>query len=211
MDVLDAIWTTRAMRRLDATRPVADSDLLLILEAAGKAPSGGNRQLLRWLVIRDPTLRHRVGEIYRAAARPAILADYAEAATQDPAVARMLASALHLADHLGEAPVLLVPCAPSDYVRVEASVYPAVQNLMLAARSLGLGTTLTQAHRRGEAPLRELLGIPEDVTTFAIIPVGHPLGRWAEAARRPVREIAYWDRWGETDEELPERIRTPDP
>jgi nitroreductase len=195
VDVFEAIWTTRAMRRLDPSRPVPEEDLLLILEAAGKAPSGGNAQPVRWVVVRDARLRRRIGEVYRTEARPTLLRMYEEPARHEPAVARMLASALHLADHLGDAPVLLVPCAPSDLVRVEASVYPAIQNLMLAARARGLGTTLTGMHRDNEEAVKRLLSIPDGVRTFAIIPVGYPLGRWSEARRRPVREVTFWDRW----------------
>jgi nitroreductase len=102
----------------------------------------------------------------------------------------------HLADHLGEAPVLVVPCAVGDPARLAASVYPAVQNLMLAARALGLGATLTTIHRGNEAAVKDILGIPPDVQTFAIIPVGYPLGRWGEAPRRAVAEVAYLDAWG---------------
>ena len=68
---------------------------------------------------------------------------------------------------------------------------------MLAARGVGLGTTLTSMHREDEGAVRRLLGVPEDITTFAIIPVGYPLGRWGEAVRRPVEETTHWDRWGE--------------
>jgi nitroreductase len=209
VDVFEAIWTTRAMRRLDTAREVPEEDLLLILEAAGKAPSGGNAQPVRWLVVRDAGLRRRIGDIYREQARPTLLRLYERPARDDPAVARMLASALHLADHLGEAPVLLVPCAPSGLVRVEGSVYPAIQNLMLAARARGLGTTLTGMHRANEGELKRLLGIPDDVRTFALIPLGHPLGRWGEAPRKPVREVTYWDRWEATRDELPAITRPP--
>lgn len=204
MDVFEAIRTTRAMRRLDASRDVPLDDLLLVLEAANKAPSGGNGQVLRWVVVTDASLRRRIGEMYRAIARPVLLRNYAGQAEADPAVARMLSSALHLADHFGEAPVLLIPCAPAGRVRVEASVYPAVQNLMLAARALGLGTTLTQVHREDEGQLKAIVGIPDDVETFAIIPLGYPTGRWGEAKRRPLSEVTFWDRWGVRREGLPE-------
>ena len=197
VDVLEAIWTTRAMRRLDPSRAVSDADVGLMLEAAAKAPSGGAGQPVRWIVLRDPELRAQVGALYRTEARRTFRV-YEEPARADPAVARMLASALHLADHLGEAPVLLVPCAPLDRIRVEGAVYPAIQNLMLAARGLGLGTTLTSVHRENEQPFKDLLGIPADVQSFAIIPVGYPLGRWGEAARLPVEETTYRDRWGVT-------------
>jgi nitroreductase len=197
LDVFEAIWTTRAMRRLDTSRPVSDADLKLILEAASMAPSGGNSQPVRWLVVRDAELRRHLGEIYGPIARRTFLGNYAEAAQTDPAIARLLDSAMHLADHLGEAPVLLIPCAPKARVRIEGAVFPAIQNLMLAARALGLGTTLTSVHRDDEEPVKRLLGIPDDIQTYAIIPVGHPLGRWAVPARVPVEEVCYSDRWGE--------------
>jgi nitroreductase len=196
LDVLEAIWTTRAMRRLDPHRPVAEEDLRTVLEAAAKAPSGGNRQPVEWVVVRDPDTRRRLGELYGEIARRTLPASYGEAAKTDEGVARMLRSALHLADHLGEAPVLLIPCAPLSLIRVEGAVYPAIQNLMLAARGLGLGTALTSMHRENEAAVNYLLGIPEEIATFAIIPLGYPLGSWGEAPRRPVEETTHRDRWG---------------
>lgn len=196
MDIVEAIWTTRAMRRLDPSRPVPDLDLRLILEAAAMAPSGGNSQPVRWLVVRDASLRARLGELYRPIARKTFLRNYEEPAKSDPVVARMLGSALHLADHMGEAPVLLIPCAPAGRVRIEGAVYPAIQNLMLAARARGLGTTLTSVHRDDEQPVKDLLGVPDEFQTFAIIPLGYPLGRWGVPARLPIAETIHEDRWG---------------
>jgi nitroreductase len=190
MDVFEAIRTTRAMRRLDPARAVPEADLRRILEAAVKGPTGGNRQPVRWLVVRDADLRRRLGEVYREVAYPAIDGSH----DRDSPLAR---SSYHLADHLGEAPVLIIPCAQGDPGRLPASVYPSVQNLMLAARALGLGTTLTTIHRNNEAAVKAILDIPEDVHTFAMIPVGYPLGRWGEAPRKPLDEVAYGDRWGE--------------
>lgn len=195
MDVFEAIRTTRAMRRLDPDRNVSDRDLETIIDAATRAPSGGNQQPVRWVIVRDPELRRRVGEVYRAQA-VVRLQVYEDEAQKNAEVARMLKSAYHLAEHFGEAPALLIPCAEGQPGRIESSVFPAVQNLMLAARALGLGTTLTTIHRGDERSVRELLGIPEGMTTFAIIPVGYPLGRWGEARRRPASEVTYWDRWG---------------
>lgn len=189
------------MRRLDPGRPVADEDLRLILEAAAKAPSGGNRQPVEWIVVRDPEMKARLGQIYRAVAWRTLTASYGEAAKTDPGVARMLQSSLYLADHLGEAPALLIPCAPRSLVRAEGAVYPAIQNLMLAARGLGLGTTLTSMHRDDEQAVKDVVGIPDEIQTFAIIPLGYPLGRWGEARRRPVEETTHWDRWGARSEE----------
>lgn len=194
MDVLEAIRTTRSMRRLDPARDVSDEDLVTIIDAATRAPTGGNSQPVRWLVVRDLELKRRVGEVYRAQARLRLVT-YEQDAKSNPEVARMLRSARHLADHMGEAPALLIPCARAERGRAGSSVFPAVQNLMLAARALGLGTTLTTIHLGDEDGVREILSIPREVQTFAIIPVGHPLGRWAEARRRPVSEVTYWDGW----------------
>ncbi|MDP9246121.1 MAG: nitroreductase family protein [Chloroflexota bacterium] len=198
MDVIEAINTTRAMRRLDPTRDVSDEDLRAILEAAGRAANGGNRQPLRWIVVRDAGLRRALGQLYREAS-----AEIAGPGAAPPPVddrspqARMVRSMEHLVEHLGDAPVIILACARGDPGRIEASVYPAIQNLMLAARARGLGTTLTIRLRQREAPVRALLGIPSDVRLFAAIPVGYPLGKWGTAPRRPVEEVTFGDRWGE--------------
>ena len=184
------------MRRFDPAREVSEEDMRTLVEAASKAGTGGNRQTTRWLVVRDPELKERIAEYYRDGARDS-LAHHIETAKTDPSVARLLRSAWHLANHLGEAPALVLACAPDDRGHAGASVFPGVQNLMLAARALGLGTTLTTIHRFHEAEIKVLLGIPPDVKIFALIPVGYPLGRWGEGPRRPPEEIAYRDRWGE--------------
>lgn len=192
MELLEAIRTTRAMRRLDPSRAVSDKELETILFAATKAPSAKNEQPMRWVVVKDAGQRRRLGEIYQkvSLALPAM-------ATPDASAKKLARSVEHLVHHLADAPVLIVACAyGADDVRTAAGVYPAVQNLMLAARSLGLGTTLTNRHRLAMAETRAVLGIPDDVTIHAVIPVGYPLGRWGEAPRRPVREVAHRDRWG---------------
>lgn len=193
MDVFEAISTTRAMRRLDPTRPVSEADLAKVIRAATRAATAKNEQMFRWVVVRDPEQRRRLGDIYRKVSEslPAMVAT-------DPASERLKRSVEHLVEHMGEAPVLIVALAHApDDMRTAASVYPAVQNLMLAARALGLGTTMTTRHRNAEQETRAVLGAPEDAHVYAVIPLGYPLGRWAEAKRRPVRELAYLDRWGE--------------
>lgn len=193
MDVFEAIHTTRAMRRLDPDRDVSNEDIKKIIVAATKAPSGSNRQPVRCMVVKDAQKRGRLGVVYRRGfdqlsaaydANPGLVGGY-------PLVRR---SAEYLAEHMGEAPVILIPCAPTS-AGVEGSVFPAIQNLMIAARALGLGTTLTTVHRFYEQEVKELLGIPEEFTSFAFIPVGYPLGRWSEAKRRPYEEITYWNTW----------------
>jgi nitroreductase len=133
--------------------------------------------------------------------------------------ARMMAAGKYLWDHMGEAPVLLLPCArrpvlptretlPSSVAarwdeelayaeRIRgASIYPAVQNIILACRALGLGTVITTNHIRCDAEVKALLGIPEEVSTFALMPIGWPIDSFGPLTRRPVAEIAHADRWG---------------
>ncbi|MGI8793297.1 MAG: nitroreductase family protein, partial [Acidimicrobiales bacterium] len=183
MDLFEAIRTTRAMRRLDHDRPVAEADIITMLEAATKAATGGNSQPVRWLVVTDADKRAKLGAIYHDCWQP-VRARY-EATDPDDTTKRVLRSADHLGDHMGDAPVIIIPCSKAGD---PASVFPGVQNLFLAARSLGLGTTLTTVHRLKEQDVRDVLGIPEDVTTWAMIPVGYPTGKWGEAARQPVAE-----------------------
>jgi nitroreductase len=190
MELFEAIRTTRAMRRLDPARPVAEADVWTILEAASKAPTGGNSQPVRWLVVTDPAKKRRLGEIYAEAWKPVSVL-YAERGDDD--ISSVLRSANYLGEHMGEAPVILIPTSRGGD---PASVYPACQNLFLAARSLGLGTALTTVHRLREDEVREVLDIPDDVHTWAMIPLGYPLGRWGEAQRRPVAETTYWESYG---------------
>ena len=194
MDVFEAIRTTRAMRRLDPDRDVSDEDLLTIVEAATKGPSGSNSQPTRWIVVKDPAKRRRLGEIYRECWLP-VRKMYASGGDLPESTSRVLRSADYLGDHMGDAPAIILPCSKGQAGQVESSVFGCVQNLFLAARALGLGTTLTTVHRMKEPEVREVLGIPEDISTWAMIPVGYPLGKWGEAQRRPVREVAYWDSW----------------
>jgi nitroreductase len=181
------------MRRLDAGRPVSEADLQTIIEAALKAATGSNSQTTRWIVVTDSGLRNRLGAVYQQCwVQAAEFLASPEYALDD----RIFRSASHLGEHMGEAPVIVVPCAPGPPGVASASVFPGVQNLMLAARALGLGTTLTTLYAMRESEVKEILDIPEDHSTYAMIPIGYPLGRWAEAVRKPTAELVFHDRWG---------------
>jgi nitroreductase len=193
VDVFEAIATTRAMRRLDPDRPVSDDDLLTIVEAATKGPTGGNRQPVRWLVVVDDERRRQLGAVYAACWEVYQQGNTPRDTGDDPAQARVRSSAAHLGAHMGDAPAIVLPCARRGIG--ESSVFPGVQNLCLAARALGLGTTITTIHRIREDEVKALLGVPDDVVVWAMIPVGHPTGRWGEAVRRPVPEVTYWNAW----------------
>jgi nitroreductase len=196
MELFEAIRTTRAMRRLDPEQDVTDEDVRTILEAALKGPTGGDQQPIRWLVIRDADTKKQLQKIYQRCWNKGRKPYEAEPGKVAPNV---LSSADHLAENLHLAPVIILACADTGASdkRYHASVYPSVQNLLLAARALGLGTTLTTAHLFEEDAVKEVLDIPDHVTTYALIPVGHPTGKWGEAKRRPLDEVSYHDRWGQ--------------
>jgi nitroreductase len=195
VDLFDAMRTTRAMRRLDPERPVSRQDIWTIVEMATKAATGGNSQPVRWIVVEDAEKPRQLGEIYRRCWDQVGAMYRQRTAAEDALTNRMLTSADHLGAHMGEAPVIIIPASKGGD---PASVFPGVQNLFLAARALGLGTTLTTVHQLEEDAVRAVLGIPEDVRTWAMIPVGYPTGRWGEGTRRPVEETTYWDGWRET-------------
>ena len=202
MDFFETVTTQRAMRRLKPD-PIPDAVLRQIMDATICAPSGGNRQGWSFLVIRDPAKRARLGELYREAWAELMKVPYyrgAAAAAPDSPEGKMLASARHLSEHLGEAPVLVLACIGTDgrpTITTGASIYPAVQNLMLAARALGVGSCITTIHKYRDPQVKELLGIPADVETAALIPLGYPLGKFGRPPRRPVAEVARADHWGQ--------------
>ena len=203
MDFFDAVTTQRAMRRLK-TDPIPETTLRQIMDAAICAPSGGNRQGWSFLIVRDAAKRTRLGELYREAWGELSQLPYYAGAAKEPAdspVGKMLASARHLGEHIGEAPVLILACIALDpgtraSITTGASIYPAVQNIMLAARALGIGSCITTIHKFRDPQVKELLGIPADVETAALVPLGYPLGRFGRPPRLPVREVAFADRWG---------------
>ena len=205
MDVLEAIYTTRAMRRVKPD-PIPDDVLRAIVDAAVRAPSGGNQQGWSFVLVRDPEKRRKLQEIYKPLIETLFQpgGPYAgllevEDAELRQANQRMRASALYLGDHMAEAPVIVVPCirGRGRDLSTGASIYPAVQNLMLAARAFGVGSALTTIHRQREDEVRALLGIPDDVQTAALIPLGYPRGRWGVGRRRAVEEVMYVDTWGQ--------------
>ena len=203
MDFFDAGTTQRAIRRLKPD-PIPDDVLRRIMDAAICAPSGGNRQGWSFLIVRDAAKRARLGELYREAWGELMKTPYyrgASTAAPDSREGRMIASANHLAEHLAEAPVLVLACIGTDGGRATittgASIYPAAQNLMLAARALGIGSCLTTIHKYRDAEVKELLDIPADVETAALIPLGYPLGKFGRPPRRPVSEVVHADRWGQ--------------
>ena len=190
--LFEAIYSQRAIRRLKPD-PVPDDLIHKLIESATKAPSGGNSQPWAFIVIRDSATKEKLGEWYLDAWNRTYGAIPEDQRAQVPGMARVYRAADHLAHHLSEVPVLILACArgASQY----GSLFPAVQNLLLAARGLGLGASLTTLHTGHEKDVKELLGIPETVETVALIPVGYPIGKYGPTTRRPVEEIMHLERW----------------
>lgn len=204
-DLFDIIRSTRAMRRLKPD-PVPDTLIRKILEAGLCAPNGGNAQRWRFLVVRDPAIKRRIQVYYRRAfdevRGPAHKAAAPPPGMERDGYDRQHSAVEHLTDHFHEAPVWIVPClqdsATAPHARVQgASIYPAIQNMLLAARALGLGATLTTRHLFYETEAEALLGLPPGWHSYAILPIGWPMGRFGPVRRGPLSEIVYRDRWGE--------------
>ncbi len=206
-DFFEVISTQRAMRRLKPD-PVPEEYIKKIIWAATRAPSGGNRQGWRFLVITDPDKKKQIQEIYNEGWSRALTGGYGKGRADLPkeeaeSNERVIRSATYLAEHMHEVPVLIMVCALTGGASANAgiatgsSVYPAVQNLMLAARALGLGTALTTVHRWKEKEVRDIVGIPDTVDTAALIPVGWPKGKFGSGLRQPVEAVTYWETWGE--------------
>ena len=207
MELFEAIYTLRSMRRLKPD-PIPDEAIRTILDAAIRAASGGNQQTWAFIVVRDRALKEAIAPHYRAGWQQLFESRYRpqlEAASVDdeahrPQV-RLSQSAAHLAEHLEEAPVWIIPCLRvgdrPPGLTSGSSIYPAVQNLMLAARQLGIGSTLTTLHKHGNDEVNRLLGLPEGWDTAALIPLGYPRGKWGRAERRPVEEVAFGERIGQ--------------
>ncbi|MEQ8662312.1 MAG: nitroreductase family protein, partial [Gammaproteobacteria bacterium] len=204
--LFETMHSLRAMRRLKPD-PVPDALIERILDAAVCAPSGQNSQPWAFLVVSDSEGKRFFGERYRYW----LYERFGAAITQDDAstpMGRTINAARHLADHMHEVPVLLMVAGLRDWPfavppaerRGKAppsygSVYPAVQNILLAARGLGLGASLTTMHQMFEPELHAHFGIPEDYGVVAVIPLGYPQGRFGPVSRAPSRSKTHYGHW----------------
>lgn len=207
MELLDAIRTMGTTRfyKPDA---VPDEVLARALDAARFAPTGGNRQPVRFVVVRDPAVKRRFQEMYLVH-WDVYVARIRAGQSQMGATPTLIDNADHFARHLAEIPVHLVCCAalgdvyPTDHqlgrlsVVGGASIYPAIQNLLLACRAEGLGATLTTLLCANEVEVRGMLGLPADISTVAYVPVGWPARPFPKSLmRRPLEEMVHAERWG---------------
>ena len=219
--LFEAMYTARSLRHFKPD-PVPEDLIARVLDAAIRASSGGNTQHWTFVVVRDADIRRQIAAIYRKASDYAS-AIYSNRPKPDHLTeeqnAQFLANSGYLWDHMADAPVILVPClarrAPPeraslpDVVQARydehlanvqrisgSSIYPAIQNIILACRGLGLGTVITTNHILYEPELKAVLGIPDTVATFALMPIGYPTRKYGPLTRKPVAEVTYADRWG---------------
>jgi len=202
-DVFEIMQTTRSMRRLKPD-PVPDALIAKILEAGACAANGGNTQKWRFLVVKDPAIKKAVAGWYKKAFDEVVGPRYATSAPPPGVTAeryqRQHGAVQYLTDHFHEAPVWIVACledGANPGRGAGASIYPAVQNMILAIRALGLGTTLTTRHLLHEKEAEAALGLPPGVHSYAILPVGYPMGRFGPVGRGPLADIVYQDKWGQ--------------
>ncbi len=200
MGIFEVMYSTRAMRRIKPD-DVPEDLLRRLIEAANQAPTASNSQNTRWIIVRDAEQKQKLADLNREARRAA----YGQPVeATDPAMARRQRASKWHTDHLQDVPAHFIACLefetpPADTYRggtsTGGSVWPAVQNLLLAARALGLGAVPTTMPLVDRAAAKAILGLPDNVDPLCLIPVGYPIGNFGPVTRKPIDEILRWDRW----------------
>lgn len=212
MELHDAIMTLRSMRRLTDDPPVTEAEIEHCLRSAVQAPNGGNVQPWQFVVLMDRSRRERVAiHIQRAADRYLTALDAVRQPSDDSPTERSwqrnVELTQHLAQHLADIPLVLFVLTPYpntlsddegpiEIGGLDASIFPAVQNFLLAARDLGLGTTLTTLVKVYEDEIKEICGIKAHHEIVALVPVGRPVGNFGTPPRRAAETVTSWDTYG---------------
>lgn len=215
--LFEAMYSARALRRFKPD-PVPDEVMTKVLDAAIRAPSGSNQQHWLFVVVKDAELRRKLSAIYHKGSE-LMMKLYASrprpAHMSEEEQNRLLRSATYLFENMHEAPILLLACLKQEGVTAPqnvppgmaekmrglqrttgSSIYPAVQNIILACRAFGLGTVLTTLHLFHEDEVKTLIGLPPEVQTYALLPIGYPSDKFGPVKRKPVSEVACLDRYG---------------
>jgi len=200
-DVFEIMHSTRSMRRLKPD-PVPDELIARILEAGLAAANGGNVQSWRFMVVKDRQIKQDVQRYYKQAFDETVGPRYRgepPAGVTKERYTRQGSAVEYLTEHFADAPVWIVACleeATSGRAS-GASIYPAVQNMLLAIRALGLGSTLTTRHLLHESETERILGLPPNVHSYAILPIGYPMGKFGPVSRRSMTDVVFGDRYGQ--------------
>ncbi|MDH3644884.1 MAG: nitroreductase family protein [Gammaproteobacteria bacterium] len=205
MSLFDVMYHCRAMRRLD-NREVPEEMLVKLIDAANQAPSGSNMQNGRWIIVRDAAVKQQLADLNRKGIEaylgtqldnPGSLPHQSEEKRQ-----RMVDSVVWQMDHMHEIPALVIACMefgvkvdPATMAMGGGSIWPGIQNLLLAARASGLGAAPTTLALIDQQAVAEVLNLPETMAAFCLIPVGYPLGNFGPVTRKPVTEIMRFDGW----------------
>ncbi len=200
--------TTRSVRkRLDLTRPVERATVERCLEIAIQAPTGSNQQGWKWLIVTDDDIKAKIAAHYKDSwyKYAGVAARSGPGEEPSAQMKRVISSARYLADHMHEVPLMIFPCvagrardaSPSANAGLYGSIIPAAWSLMLALRARGIGSAWTTLHLSYEKECNEILGIPDDVTTAALLPAAYFTGETFKIADRvPASELTYWETWG---------------
>ena len=203
LGIFEVMYNCRAMRRLKPD-PVPEELLLKLADAGNHAPTGSNVQNVRWLIVRDPETKRLLAEENRKHISAYMAADPVVELPHHPKEKRdrMREAVVWQMDHMHEIPALVIACLEfpepqSDAARAGGGgyVWPAVQNVLLAARALGLGATPTTLGLRDRDRVKEILGLPETAEAYCLVPVGYPMGNFGAVTRLPVEETVHWDQW----------------
>ena len=193
MPVGEAMFSQRAIRRLDHERPISDAQIKIVLDAASKAPNGANTQGTRFLAIRDRQRIAAFGALYHEAWWAKRNDEFGWLPGHDIEADSPFRMAAQLADEMRDAPVVILAFGTNGVAA--HSVYPSVQNLLLAARALGIGSVLTTLHACVMDRVNELLGVPGDAEFHCCIPLGYPRGSFGPTQRYETADTTHWDRW----------------
>lgn len=205
MGIFDIMYNCRAMRRLDR-REVPEEILIKLVDAANQAPSGSNVQNGRWLIIRDAETKQRLADLNRIGVEGYLVPQLEKSKSLPHQSAekrtRMANAVMWQMEHLHESPALIIACmdfgekVSSQMAAAGAgSIWPGIQNLLLAARALGLGAAPTTLALGNPKAVKEILNLPDSMAAYCLIPVGYPLGNFGPVTRKPLDEILRFDRW----------------
>ena len=207
MGVFDTMYSCRAMRRLN-TKKVPEELLRELISAANQAPSGSNTQGARWIVVRDPQIKQRLADLNRQGVETylAPLIDNPGSLSHQSGDKRkrMVDAVVWQKEHMHEIPALIIACmdfgapATNDMIaRGNGSIWPGIQNLLLAARALELGAAPTTLALNDRKAVADVLNLPDSMAAYALSPVGYPLGSFGPVTRKPLEEILRFDRWSD--------------